>query len=69
MTDRQKEWEVVQAMKHYGGGFVKALANAWFHADEDNQRRIREAWPEYWGEYDSMAEMMRNQDGKDWWDK
>ena len=69
MTERQKDWQVVQAMKHYGGSFVKTLSSLWFLADEDNQRRIKEAWPEYWAEYDMMAQSLVETEGSDWWDR
>lgn len=49
MTDQ--EYQTIQAMRERGGSFVKLLADLFAHADEDNRRRIREAWPEYWEEY------------------
>lgn len=41
----------IRAMKRYGGSFVRALAEAWLLADEDNDRRIEAAWPNYVGKY------------------
>lgn len=35
----------------YGGGFVKALGEALSHADPNNARRIKIAFPDYWEEY------------------
>ena len=51
MTD----WEIVEAMERYGGSFVQALAKAFQAADEENQRRIKATWPEYWKRYDDLA--------------
>jgi hypothetical protein len=34
------------AAQHHGGGFVSALATAWFAADPHNRRRMTEAFPE-----------------------
>ena len=42
---------VYQGMRKYGGRFVLALAEALVQADEDNTKRIKEAWPEYWAQY------------------
>lgn len=46
---------VIEAMRRWGGGFVKALAEAATIADSDNLRRIKSAWPEYWQRYSDMA--------------
>lgn len=53
---------VIRAMRLYGGSFVQALADAYLHADEDNARRIREAWPEYWAQYTDHAERLRQRE-------
>ena len=42
---------LTEFMIRYGGSFVSALGQLYRQADADNQRRIREAWPEYWAEY------------------
>ena len=47
--------EVIKAMRKYGGSFCAALAEAAFHADDINLRKIKEAWPEYWQEYTMFA--------------
>ncbi len=49
--------EVLKAMHRYGGGFVMALARAYESADDENGRRIREAFPELWKKYSEFAEM------------
>lgn len=43
---------VARNMKAWGGGFVKALGAALSEADDNNCRRIKEAFPEYWRKYD-----------------
>lgn len=48
-------FEIVQAMRTYGGGFARALADAWMHADPENQARICLTWPELWAEYEDLA--------------
>ena len=60
MTD----WEIVQAMERYGGSFIQALAVLSHRADEDNLRRIKAAWPEYWQQYSEMAELSRKRDAE-----
>jgi hypothetical protein len=41
----------IRNMKAYGGGFVKALAEAFLLSDENNQKRIEDAFPEYMDKY------------------
>jgi hypothetical protein len=38
-------------MRDTGGGFVRSLAEAWFHADPDNQRRLHESFGHYYQQY------------------
>lgn len=49
------DWYVTEAMERYGGGFVQVLGRLYRQADDDNRRRIREAWPEYWAAYTELA--------------
>lgn len=51
--------EVVEAMRRYGGGFVKALAEAVALADSVNLERIKNAFPEFWKGYRDLARQMR----------
>ena len=51
--------EVFLAMENFGGAFVVALSKAGRLADEDNVRRIKEAWPEYWFRYSALAKNLR----------
>lgn len=41
----------IRAMKQYGGSFVKALAEAYLLADEDNAAKIEYAFPLYISKY------------------
>ena len=43
-----RTWEIAQ---QYGGGFVSALALAWFKADRGNKARIEAAFPHLIEEY------------------
>lgn len=43
------------AMVTYGGGFVKSLGRAFLAADDDNKRRLLEAFPEFVMDYDAIA--------------
>ena len=52
-----KNWErytVATNMVRYGGSFVVALGKALILSDEENERRIKEAFPEYWGKYSKI---------------
>lgn len=53
MTDQQ----IVSAMVAFGGSFTHALAQAWRCADSSNQRKIKDAFPELWTEYEELAEL------------
>lgn len=62
------ESEVIAAMKEFGGGFVKKLAEAYDVADPSNREIIRTAFPSYWSFYAGMAIMdkaRRDMDARD----
>jgi len=58
MTITNNDHDVVVTMATYGGSFIKKLAALFFVADPDNQRRLKEAFPEYWEQYSEMAELV-----------
>ena len=51
----EEDIKVVQAMEQYGGSFVKALAQACYHADPGNLQIIKTSFPEIWERYTQMA--------------
>lgn len=51
--------QITQAMKDYGGGFVKQLGQLYRLADDLNKAKIKECWSEYWQTYSEMAERLR----------
>jgi|GEM_PF-2378109 len=51
----EAQMKVVDAMQDYGGGFVKALASCYRHADPINFVKLQNAFPEYWEQYEKMA--------------
>lgn len=51
MTD----YEIVDAMIQFGGGFVQALGRLFYLADAQNQDRLKKAFPEYWAKYKDLA--------------
>jgi len=55
------EFHVLTAMQYHGGAFVKALADAWFHADADNRARLRAAFPDIWDRYAELAARTRDE--------
>jgi len=50
-----------QAMVVYGGSFASNLGKALQNADSENQRKIKETWPELWERYRQMATMMHQE--------
>jgi hypothetical protein len=59
MSEPSKDLQIIEAMHRYGGSFVKALAQAASCADERNLHRLKIAFPDYWLEYDELAELHR----------
>ena len=55
------EDETLAAMERYGGSFVSTLACLMRVADEDNQRRLRAAFADYFSEYREIAMLRRKQ--------
>lgn len=51
MTDH----EITEAMMALGGSFVSQLGRLFRLADDDNRRRLKAAFPEYWAEYAEFA--------------
>lgn len=49
--------DIITAMQSHGGSFVRHLAQAYVHADEMNQIRLRTAFRDYWEEYDEIARL------------
>jgi pyruvate/2-oxoacid:ferredoxin oxidoreductase beta subunit len=50
-----QELQVVNAMRIYGGSFVKSLAECFIHADSSNFDILKKAFPTYWTSYENMA--------------
>lgn len=59
LEEGAKVYWTMKAMKAYGGGFVKALADAMAQADHVNLKKIRDAWPEYMAQYEAMGRKLR----------
>jgi hypothetical protein len=49
-------------MLRYGGAFVKALGACVVNADGDNYARLRNAFPEYFGQYERLAFYLKAKD-------
>ena len=62
----EERYFVIKGIKKYGGGFMKALAEAMAHADGDNLLRIKNTWyPDWkkylkWGKGDFNADSKKN---------
>ncbi len=57
--DQDYTYWTIEAMKKYGGSFVKALAELAARSDGPNLVKIRSTWPEYWGDYEQKGQQMR----------
>lgn len=53
--NRDMKLTTIRAMKMYGGGFVKSLADLWLQADESNSAKIEAAFPEYIDKYGPLS--------------
>ena len=60
--EKNRDFWTLKAMAKYGGGFVKQLAMAGMQADDNNIRRIQNAWPEYWAEYEDIGKKLEAHD-------
>jgi len=47
--------DTAEAMTDYGGGFVKALAEAWFRGDNTNRITIQRSFEQVWDKYAKIA--------------
>ena len=54
IEERNEAMHVAKMMIRYGGGFVSHLGIALTYADMNNTLRIKEAFPEYWEQYNNM---------------
>lgn len=50
-----EEFRIVETMEKYGGSFVKALAECFHRADPINFKKLKNAFSEYWKEYEEMS--------------
>jgi len=57
--DNEEDFETVEAMRMYGGSFVKQLAELYNCADHINLQKIKDTWPEYWKQYSEMAKRIK----------
>lgn len=60
-TDEITEDDVLDAMEKYGGGFIKALAQAWRKADMSNAAILRSSFRKYFVQYKAHAMRDRKQ--------
>ena len=51
LIPREEMLCVANAMVRYGGSFVESLGKALLQADDNNQLKIKKAFPEYWEQY------------------
>ena len=51
------DFDVLATMQALGGSFAQALAQAFYHADAENDRRLKAAFPELWAEYAELARL------------
>ena len=53
--DDNHNYKVVDKMSVFGGSFVKALAECFTRADGFNFTKLKNAFPEYWDQYEKMV--------------
>lgn len=58
------DYWIGRAMMDCGGGFVSALGKAFLHADPQNKGIMRNAWPDYFAKYQTIAEELKREDDK-----
>lgn len=65
MTPEERTYWTIEAMSKFGGSFVQALAECARRADDDNLRKIKDAWQLYWEQYDTIGWRMWKDAEKD----
>jgi len=55
-SEYDKNWWVTEAMRRYGGSFVKELGKLCRHADRQNTAKLKATFPEYWGKYSALVD-------------
>lgn len=58
MNDRD-HW-TCDAMRKYGGSFVKLLGELAERSDAENLKKIKATWPGYWADYEQKGILMEN---------
>jgi len=53
--DHDAKLQMIKAMRIYGGGFVRALAECFLLADSRNLARLTQAFPDYVTKYQELA--------------
>lgn len=53
--NEMSDYEIIDAMVTLGGSFVKALGRCFQTADAINFQKLKDAFPEYWKQYDELA--------------
>ena len=51
----EKDIRVIEAMEKYGGSFVKALAECFRRADNNNYEKLKAVFTNYFNEYRIMS--------------
>ncbi len=56
MSQQQlSDYDITIAMLTFGGSFAENLAHTWRAADPINQARLKDAFPDYWAQYEKLA--------------
>jgi hypothetical protein len=61
MEEGNRNYWTIEAMRKYGGSFVKALAEAASHADPVNLQKIKTTFSEYWKEYEERGRIIEKE--------
>ena len=57
-----EDLSTIEAIRTYGGSFMKHLGMAYAVADAVNQRKIRETWAREWAQYEIQGRMLRERE-------
>jgi len=56
--NKMSDIDVARTMIEYGGSFVRKLGGAVMVADQNNLQKIKTTWPDYWSQYQRMAQQL-----------
>lgn len=69
IDESQLNFHTYKAMQKFGGRFVSHLGSLFPYGDANNQKKLKDAFPEYFEKYKEIALHQIFEDGKEWYER